>query len=119
MQGHKPYQEKLFSTINLREMIPDNHHLIKIDKVLDLSFIYKLTENLYCKDNGRQSIDPVIFFRMQIINYLYGISSDRQLCEEIHLNIAYRWFCRLHIEDKIPDYSSLTKIRDRFEVKIY
>lgn len=100
-------------------MIPNNHLLVKIDKMLDLSFIYELTENLYCKDNGRQSIDPVVFFRMQIINYLYGIRSERQLCEEIHLNIAYRWFCRLNLEDKVPDHSSLTKIRERFSVKTY
>lgn len=61
MQGHKPYQEKLFSTINLREMIPDNYLLVKIGKILDLSFIYKFTESLYCKDNGRQSMTLLYF----------------------------------------------------------
>ena len=93
MQGYKLYQEKLFSTINLREMLPDNHLLIKIDKKIDFLFIYELTKSLYCNDNGHPSIDPVLFFRMQIIDYLFGIQSDRQLCEEVHLNIAYRWFC--------------------------
>lgn len=56
---------------------------------------------------------------MQIIGYLYGIKSDRQLCEEIHLNIAYRWFCGLNLEDKVPDHSSLTRIRDRLGVTTY
>lgn len=119
MQGYKPYQEQLFSTVNLREMIPDKHLLIKIDKEIDFSFIYDLTKELYCNDNGRPSIDPVLFFRMQIIGYLFGIQSDRQLCEEIHLNIAYRWFCKLNLEDKVPDHSSLTKIRDRFGVDTF
>lgn len=119
MQGYQSYQEKLFSLVNLREMIPDNHLLVKIDKALDLSFIYDLTKELYCKNNGRPSIDPVLFFRMQIVGYLYGIASDRQLCEEIHLNIAYRWFCRLNLEEEVPDHSSLTRIRDRFGVKTY
>jgi transposase len=119
MQGYKPYQEKLFSTVNLREMIPDNHLLVRIDKEIDFSFIYDLTKGLYCHDNGRPSIDPVLFFRMQIVGYLFDIQSDRQLCEEIHLNIAYRWFCQLNLEDKVPDHSSLTKIRDRFGVETF
>lgn len=100
-------------------MIPDNHLLIKIDKEIDFSFIYELTQALYCRDNGRPSINPVLFFRMQIVGYLFGIQSDRQLCEEIHLNIAYRWFCCLNLEDKVPDHSSLTKIRGRFGVETF
>lgn len=119
MQGYKLYQEKLFSIINLRAMIPNNHLLIKIDKQIDFSFIYELTKNLYCNDNGRPSVDPVLFFRMHVIGYLFGIESDRQLCQEVHLNIAYRWFCRLNLEDKVPDHSSLTKIRDRFGIETF
>jgi len=119
MQGYKLYQEKLFSIINLRAMIPNNHLLIKIDKQINFSFIYELTKNLYCNDNGRPSVDPVLFFRMHVIGYLFGIESDRQLCQEVHLNIAYRWFCRLNLEDKVPDHSSLTKIRDRFGIETF
>lgn len=114
MQGRPQFQPELFHTINLDDFVPQDHLLRKIDKVLDLEFIYDLTSSLYCPDNGRTSIDPVLFFRMQIIGYLYGIKSDRKLCEEIHLNMAYRWFCRLNLEDKIPDHSSLTRIRQRF-----
>ena len=106
MQGHQEYQEKLFSSINLASMIPKNHLLMKIDKFLDFSFIRELTQGRYCKDNGRPSIDPEVFFRMQI-------KSDRQLCEQIHLNIAFRWFCKFNLEDQVPDHSSLTRIRDR------
>ena len=60
-----------------------------------------------------------MFFRMQLISYLYGIDSDRRLHEEIHLNLAYRWFCRLNLEDSVPEHSSLTRIRDRFGVETY
>lgn len=119
MQGKKYYQDRLFSTVNLAAMIPTNHVLVRLDRALDLSFIYELTKGLYCADNGRPSIDPVLFFRMQLIGYLFGIDSDRQPCEEVHLNIAYRWFCRLNLEDEVPDHSSLTRIRDRFGVETY
>jgi len=60
-----------------------------------------------------------MFFRMQLIGYLYTIKSDRRLCEEIHLNIAYRWFCGLNLDDDIPHHSSITHIRDRFGVDTY
>jgi transposase len=119
MQGKKHYQDRLFSTVNLAAMIPKNHLLVRIDRALNLGFIYDLTEDLYCSENGRPSIDPILFFRMQLIGYPYGIRSDRQLCEEVHLNIAYRWFCRLNLEDEVPDHSSLTRIRDRFGVGVY
>ncbi len=66
--------------------------------MVDLDFLYGLTEALYSPDQGRPSIDPVLFFRMQLVGYLYGIESDRQVCREIHLNLAYRWFCRLSLE---------------------
>ena len=106
-------KKKLFVSINLASMIPKNHILVKIDKIVDFTFIRELTQTKYCKNNGRPSIDPEVFFRMQIISYLYGIKSDRQLCEQIYLNIAFRWFCKFNLEDQIPDHSSLTRIRDR------
>lgn len=72
MQSRSQYQPELFQTINLEEFIPRNHQLRKIDRVLDLNFVYKLTAPLYCESNGRPSIDPVLFFRIQLIGYLYG-----------------------------------------------
>jgi len=92
MQGRKQYERRLFSMVNLDEMIPENHLLVRLDRAISLDFIYDLTSELYCSRNGRPSIDPVLFFRMQLVGYLYGIGSDRKLCEEIHLNLAYRWF---------------------------
>ena len=87
--------------------------LRKLDKVLDLSFIREVTKDLYCLDNGRPSVDPELFIRMLLISYFYGINSERKLCEEVSLNIAYRWFCRLSLADKVPSHSSLSRIRDR------
>ncbi len=114
MQGRQDPQRELFCTINLEEFIPEDHLLYRLDKVVDFDFIYDLTKRLYCADNGRVSIDPVLFFRMQLISYLYGMKSDRELCREVHLNLAYRWFCRLSLHDPVPDHSSMTRIRDRF-----
>ena len=114
MQGQQDSQRALFDTIDLELMIPQDHLLRRIDSKIDFDFIYEITERLYCADNGRPSIDPVLFFRMQLISYLYGMKSDRELCREVHLNLAYRWFCRLKLTDSVPDHSSMTRIRDRF-----
>jgi len=105
VQGKKHYQDRFFSTVNLAAMIPKNHVQVRLDRALDLSFIYELTKGLYCADNGRPSIDPVLFFRMQLVGYLFGVRSDRQLCEAVHLNIAYRWFCRMNPEEEVPAHN--------------
>jgi len=70
MQGRTQFQPELFHTVSLDEFVPQNHLLRKIDTVLDLEFVYELTSPLYCSDNGRTSVDPALFFRMQIIGYL-------------------------------------------------
>jgi transposase len=113
MIGRQELQQQLFSAVQIDSFIPQNHLLRKIDKVLDFEFVREMTEHLYCADNGRPSVDPVLFFRIYLIIFLYGIESDRQACDEICYNLAYRWFCRLSLEDSVPDHSSLTKIRDR------
>lgn len=119
MQGQQQYQHQLFHYFDIELLIPNNHLLRKIDKHVNLHFISELTEPFYCLSNGRPSIAPELFFRMIIISYLYGIESDRQLCEEIQFNLAYRWFCKLNLEDKVPDHSSLTRIRDRFGLEVF
>jgi len=113
MQGHQSYQPQLFSVFNMEALIPKDHLLRRIDEKIDFEFVREMTADLYCQDNGRPSVDPVLFVRICLITYLYNIPSDRQVCEEIQYNLAYRWFCRLAIEDGVPDHSSLTRIRDR------
>jgi transposase len=119
MQGQHHYQPELFSQIDYENLIPPGHLLRRIDKVLDLSFLRELTAPLYANEKGRPSIDPEIFVRMILLEYLYNMNSDRQLCEEIGYNLAYRWFCKLSLTDKVPDHSSITRIRDRLGEKTY
>lgn len=119
MKGKKQFQAELFSMINIEELIPKSHFLRRLDGILDLAFIHDVTKNLYCESNGRPSIDPEVFFRICLVGYLYGISSDRQLCEELRYNLAYRWFCRFSLGDEIPDHSSMTRIRDRLGKAVF
>ncbi len=111
MRGKIDTQENLFVFVQLEEMIPKDHLLMNIKDQIDFSFIDKHTENLY-SNKGRPSIDPQVLVRMMLIGYLYGITSERRLCQEVHLNIAYRWFCGLRLEDKVPNHSSFSKNRN-------
>ena len=119
MQGRHFYQPELFSAVNVERLIPRGHLLRRVDSVLKLDFLYELTAPLYSESRGRPSIDPEVFVRMILLEALYNIDSDRQLCEEIGFNLAYRWFCRLSLSDEVPDHSSITKIRDRLGEEIY
>jgi transposase len=103
-------QNRLFYSFNLDEHVPADHLLRGIDRVLDLS---DLRQHLapYYSHTGRPSVDPELMIRMLLVGYCFGIRSERRLCEEVHLNLAYRWFCRLGLEDSIPDHSSFSKNR--------
>lgn len=94
-------------------LVPKEHLLRKIDNKIDFSFIYDIVEDLYCLDNGRPSLDPVMLFKMMLIGYLYGIRSERRLIDEIKVNIAYKWFLGLSLTDKVPDYSTISQNRRR------
>ncbi len=111
MRGKLNDQESLFVVIRLEEIVPKNHLLRRIKEAIDFSFIDEHTEGLY-SDKGRPSIDPQVLIRMMLIGYLFGITSERRLCEEVHLNMAYRWFCGLGLEQKVPNHSTFTKNRN-------
>lgn len=98
--------------MTLEELVPKNHLVRKLEAALDWRFIYPLVSDLY-SSLGRKSIDPVILFKMVIINYVFGIHSMRKTCEEIKVNIAYRWFLGLSIEDTVPNYSTFSKNYER------
>jgi transposase len=104
-------QDELFYAFNLDDVVPQDHLLRRIDRVLDLS---GLREHLapYYSHTGRPSIDPELMIRMMLIGYCLGIRSDRLLCEEVKLNLGYRWFCRLKITDPVPDHSTFSKNRN-------
>lgn len=110
MMGHQSTKRELFVSISLEDYVPEDHLLRAMDRYLDLSeFRQNLAESY--SHTGRPSIDPELMARMLIIGYCYGIRSERRLCEEVSMNLAYRWFCRLGLKDKVPDHSSFSKNR--------
>jgi transposase len=112
--GENKKQEPMFHYIRLEDMVPENHMLRLVDKYIDFSFIREKVKHLY-SHTGRPSIDPEVLLRMLIIGYLYGITSERRLCEEVKMHIGYRWFTGLSLEDKVPDHSTFSKNRhERF-----
>src|SRR5438034_9050978 len=107
-------QGQLFYSFNLEEVVPDDHLVRAIAGVLDLSWVRAELATHY-SHTGRPSIDPVLMIRMLIVGYVFAIRSERALCREVQLNLAYRWFCGLGIEDKIPDHSAFSRARhERF-----
>jgi transposase len=103
-------QDKLFYSFNLDDHVPRDHLLRGIDQVLDLGDLRKHLAPFY-SHTGRPSIDPELMIRMLVIGYCFGIRSERRLCDEVHLNLAYRWFCRLDLEAAVPDHSTFSKNR--------
>ena len=103
-------QEALFYEFSLERHVPADHLLRSIDRFVDLSGIRAHLRPFY-SEIGRPSIDPELMIRMLIIGYCFGIRSERRLCEEVHLNLAYRWFCRLGLEGDVPDHSTFSKNR--------
>jgi transposase len=103
-------QQELFYSFSLDDHVPSDHLLRPIDRFLDLSELRRHLAAFY-SHTGRPSIDPELIVRMLIVGYCFGIRSERRLCEEVHLNLAYRWFCRLGLQDTVPDHSSFSKNR--------
>ncbi len=111
MMGRQEHRQgQLFYQFDLEEMVPADHLLRGIAHFLDLSGLRRHLAPFY-SHTGRPSIDPELMIRMLVIGYAYGIRSERRLCEEVQLNLAYRWFCGLSIEDGVPDHSSFSKNR--------
>ncbi len=119
MQGLHSFEPNAKASIDLESFVAKDHFLRRIDSILDLTFVRDLTAARYAGGQGRPSIDPEVFFRMQLVAYFCNISSERQLCVDVHHDLAYRWFCHLSLEDEVPDHSSLTKIRDRLGEEIF
>jgi len=103
-------QAALFYEFSLEDHVPQDHLLRSIDRFVDLSSIRAHLADFY-SHTGRPSVDPELLIRMLLVGYCFGIRSERRLCEEVHLNLAYRWFCRLDLTDRIPDHSTFSKNR--------
>lgn len=85
-------KQQAYEFVSIEDLVPQDHLLRKVDKYIDFSFIDEKVRPLYCADNGRPAVDPVVLFKMIFLGYFYGIRSERQLEREIQTNLAYRWF---------------------------
>jgi transposase len=111
MMGHRQVEQAaLFYEFSLERHVPDGHFVRSIDRFVDLEQVRQDLAPFY-STIGRPSIDPELMIRMLLIGYCFGIRSERRLCEEVHLNLAYRWFCRLGLDGVVPDHSTFSKNR--------
>jgi len=112
MMGRLKHEQKqLFYSFSLDEAVPDDHSVRAIATVLDLSWVHGELASYY-SPLGRPSIDPTLMIRMLIAGYVFAIRSERALCREVQVNLAYRWFCGLSIEDRLPDHSAFSRARN-------
>jgi transposase len=107
-------QLELFISGSLRQLIPDDHVLVRVDRVLDLSWLRDEVSDSYCLEDGRPGIDPEAAVRLMLAGLLTGIVHDRRLRREAQVNPAIRWFAGYALHEKLPDHSSLTRIRERW-----
>jgi transposase len=111
MMGPRQVEQRaLFYDFSLDAHVPPDHFLRSIDRFVDLSEVRRELAPFYSL-MGRPSVDPELMIRMLIVGYCFGIRSERRLCEEVHLNLAYRWFCQLGLEGQVPDHSTFSKNR--------
>lgn len=104
--------------VSLEGLVPEEHLLRKIDKAVDFKRIYEFVEKLYCEDNGRPSIDPVVLFKIVLIQHIYGLPSLRRTLEEVKMNVAYRWFIGYPLNESVPHFSTVSyNFKHRFNGK--
>ena len=107
-------QVQFLYAFDLDQVVPADHLVRQIDAILDLSWVHRELRPYY-SNTGRPSIDPVLMIRMLLVGYVFALRSERRLCSEVQVNLAYRWFCKLSVEDKIPDHSVFSRARhERF-----
>jgi transposase len=118
MMGQKTVQPKLYYSFSLEDRVPRNHLVRRLAAAVDFSFVYGLVRRYY-SHTGQPSVDPVVLFKLSLLGYLSNIVSERRLCEEADLNLAWRWFLGYELDEPIPDHSVLTKARRRFGTETY
>lgn len=118
MQGRKIIERKLFCTVSIDALVPSEHPVRRIAQVLDLRLLYEETRSFYSAE-GRPSVDPIVLFKLYLIAYFFGITSERRLTKEVQVNLAYRWYLGYDLEEAIPDHSILTKARRWFPESVF
>lgn len=99
--------------VTIEDLVPQDHFLRKLEERVDFSFIYDEVKELYCENNGRPGIDPIMLVKYLLVGYLYGIESERRIEQEIQVNMAYRWFLGLELDERVPDHSTISQNRRR------
>jgi transposase len=112
-------QQRLILLPPLEEMIPPEHRLRRLQRVLDLSFVHAAVRERYCQDNGRPSIDPEVVMRLFLLQAIEGIGEVRELMRQVEVNLAYRWFIGYELDESLPDHSTLSKALDRFGDEVF
>ena len=118
MLGRKVFIAKVQYEFSLEAQVPEDHLLRRVAAAVDFGFVRRLTARFY-SHTGRPSIDPEVLFKMGLVGYLYGITSERRLAEEVRLHLAYRWFLGYDLDEVPPDHSALSKARGRFGPAVY
>src|SRR5215207_732419 len=113
MLGHKTREFRPLTAVSLKDLVPEDNFYRQVERSIDLSFVHDLANDFY-SNIGRPSIDPVVFFKLQLIAFFEGIRSERRLMETVNLNLAHRWFIGYDLDEPVPDHSSLSKIRERY-----
>ena len=116
--GRKTVEPKLYLNFSLEAAVPRNHLVRRLASAVDFSFVPSLVKKYY-SNTGQPSVDPVVIFKLSLLGYLFNISSERRICEEAGLNLAWRWFLGYELDESIPDHSVLSKARKRYGVAVY
>ena len=118
MLGHKTRDFKCHDAVSLNNLVPEDNIYRRVEQCIDLSFVSDWVSDFY-SDMGRPSIDPAVFFKLQLIAFFEGIRSERQLMEMVNLNLTHSWFIGYDLDEPVPDHSSLSKIRDRYGLGVF
>jgi transposase len=119
MLGQKERVCKVHPALSLETLVPQNHFYRQVEARIDLSFVRELVAEDYAKGMGRPSIDPVVFFKLQLIMFFEGIRSERQLMVQVEVNLAQRWYLGYDLDEALPHHSSLSRIRDRYGLAVF
>ena len=119
MLGEKERDFKTHSAVSLEELVPADNFYRQVESKLDLLFVRDLVRAYYANGLGRPSVDPVVFFKLQLIMFFESFRSERQLMEQVHLNLAMRWYLGYDLDEEVPNHSTLSKIRDRLGLAVF
>ncbi len=118
MMGKKARLFAPLPPVSLEELVPPNHFYRHLERALDLGFVRDLVRDAYA-DFGRPSIDPVVFFKLQLILFFEGLRSERQLLQAVADRLSLRWYLGYDLTEPLPDHSSLTRVRERYGLEVF